>query len=719
MQEKIWTYKEINEQEVDKLAKSAEISRLLAKVFISRGITDSSYVMRFMKPSIDDLNDPFMMDGMEATVECILKALENSKSILIYGDYDVDGVTSTSILYSFLASKGGKVSYYIPDRREDGYGLTMSTVEKLKQFNAELVITADCGINSVDEVQALQDFGMQVVVTDHHECKERLPKASAVMNPHKPGCGYPFKELCGAGVILKLVQALCKKIGCDQDYLKYIDLAALATIADVVPLVGENRIIVHFGLKAMEKTANYGLQALITAAGLRDKRLTAYSAAFALAPRINAGGRLGDASRGVKLFTADSLVLAEAFAKELDDENRKRQETENVILSEAINFVEEKLDPVKEKVLVVSGEAWHQGVIGIVASKLLERYNRPCIVISVENGIGKGSGRSIKGFNLFKALIECDDLLEKYGGHEMAAGITITGDRIDEFRERINAYADTILTASDLLPYVSIDSFLESEEITFDSVEELEMLAPYGAGNPSPVFGYTALTAADIRTLSGGKHLKLKMRDGYQSFDAIGFNMGIISDEIKETDAVDVAFTLEINSFNGNEKLQMNLRDVKPCIYTVLDKKIVFGTINDYNRCYKFLQEVNNLKGQYRISLQELIPARCDYEAVYRYIVACERQMRRRNGVIKSEALNEEIRLEFIDLFSDSAIVSHKFNVRMNYFKVKRILDVFQEIGLLKSEPLGTRGTYVILQGTRNKVELEASKLYLELQSLV
>lgn len=719
MQEKIWIYKEIDEQEADKLATTAGVSGLIAKVFISRGITDSAYVMSFMRPSIDGLHDPSLMDGMEKACECIIKALENKKSILIYGDYDVDGVTSTSILYSFLLSKGGRVSYYIPDRMEDGYGLTMSTVEKIRQLNVDLVITADCGITSVDEVKALQDYGMQVIVTDHHECKEKLPIASAVMNPHKPGCTYPFKELCGAGVILKLIQAMCIKMGCDQEYLKYMDLAALATIADVVPLVGENRIIVSYGLKAMETTTNYGLKALISVAGLGGKPVTSYSAAFALAPRINAGGRLGDASRGVQLFTAESLVFAEAFAKELDEENRKRQETENDILNEAITFVEEKLDPVKEKVLVISGEAWHQGVIGIVASKILEKYNRPCIVISVENGIGKGSGRSIKGFNLFNALTQCEDLLEKFGGHEMAAGITIAGDRIEEFRKRINAYADTVLTDSDMLPYISIDAFLESDDITFDSVSELEMLAPYGAGNPSPVFGYTALSAADIRTLSGGKHLKLKMQDGEQVFDAIGFNMGNISDELKETSVVDAAFTLEINSFNGTDRLQMNLKDIKPCIYTVLDKNIVFEAINDYNRCEKFLQELDHLKGHYNVGLKELIPTRCDYEAVYRYIMACERQLRQRDGVARNEAPKAEKRLKFADLFFASAVVSKRFNVRMNYFKVKRVLDVFQELGLLRNEPLGVKGACVTLPDTKNKVELEASKLYMELQSLI
>ena len=708
MMQKVWAYKDIDENEVDKLAESAGISRLLAKVFVSRGVLDSEYVKGFMKPEIESMHDPFLMDGMESAAGRILQAVDSSEEILIYGDYDVDGVTSTSILYNFLISQGAKVQYYIPDRLEDGYGLTVTAVEKVKGLNASLVITVDCGITSVDEVRCLQDSGMQVIVTDHHECKEILPEAYAVLNPHKPGCGYPFKDLAGAGVALKLVQALCIRLGCNNVYMKYLDLAALATIADVMPLLGENRIIASFGLKAMEMTKNLGLSALIKVAGLGEKPMTSYGAAFGIAPRVNAAGRLGNAIRGVRLFTTDSQVLAEALAKELDSENKNRQVTENEIIGEAIAFVEEKIDPVREKVLVISGEGWHHGVIGIVASKVLEKFNRPCIVISVENGIGKGSGRSLKCFNLFKALSHCENLMDRFGGHEMAAGLTIQADKIDELRVMLNEYADSVLTEADLLPCTRVDAFLRRSDISLENAHELTLMAPFGAGNPNPVFGYTALSIADIRTLSSGKHLKLKLTDASLVIEAIGFNMGEQAGEYVMGGALDMVFSLEINSWNGSDRLQMNLKDVKACVYTDLDKNIVFGKANDYNGYNKCLQQFYILQSHYNLKIEELIPERHELEAMYRYLKTC----------VRSQQSNGGKRLEFSDLFTLSALVSEKYCVNINYFKLKRSLEIFQELGLLSLEFVDQKSVALELTVGVQKVELEASQLFLKLQSL-
>lgn len=566
MKNKVWICKDADKSNVAKLAGDAQISGLLAKVFVSRGIDDPQVVRRFLKPDRSGMNDPFLMDGMDAAVDRILKAVKDQEEILIYGDYDVDGVTAVSILVIFLNSLGARVQYFLPDRMEDGYGLTISTVEKVKQLGVSLVITVDCGITSVDEVDLLQKEGLQVIVTDHHECKEILPDAFAVLNPHKPGCGYPFKELCGAGVALKLVHGLCIRSGCGDAFMKYIELAALATIADVVPLQEENRVIASLGLKAMETTQNNGLRALINISGLSGKPITSYGAAFALAPRVNAAGRLGDASRGIRLFTAKDLVLAEAIAKELDDENRNRQEMEREILEEAFLYVEQKLDLVKQKVLVIVGEGWHHGVIGIVASKVLERYYRPCIVISVEDGIGKGSGRSINGFNLFMALSECQDLLERFGGHEMAAGLNLKVDMIDEFRIRINEYADSVLTDEDLMPHLRLDALLERGDITLKSVREMAAMAPFGEANPNPRFAYTQLIVMDIKTMTGGKHLKLRLADGGFYVDAVGFGMGALAEELKTGDVIDAAFTPDINTWNGNERLQLLLSDIKRCV---------------------------------------------------------------------------------------------------------------------------------------------------------
>ncbi len=728
VQQKVWAYKDIDESEVDKLSEEAGISRLLAKVFVSRGISGHEavgYVKIFLKPEISSLHDPFLMDGMENAVQRILKAVKNHEEILVYGDYDVDGVTSTSILYNFLSLRGANVRYFIPDRMEDGYGLTMSSVEKARQLGPSLMITVDCGITSVEEVRFLMDSGVDVIVTDHHECKDTLPEAIAVLNPHKPGCDYPFKELCGAGVAFKLVQGICImegsgrdcsimgesngheniKFECADDFLRYIDLVALATIADIVPLKDENRVIASLGLKAMQTTQNQGLAALIKAAGCGGKEITSYSAAFGLAPRVNAAGRLGSAERGVRLFTTNDRVLAEALAKELDEENRQRQETESMILSEAVSFVEANLDPDSEKVLVICGEGWHHGVIGIVSSKITERYNRPSIVISIDaDGNGKGSCRSIKSFNLFKALTACEELFDRFGGHEMAAGISINSSKVDELRNRINVYADSVLTDADMLPCIRADAFVGRGDINLESVREIAKMAPFGESNPNPHFGYMSMRISDIKTLSGGKHLKLKLSDAGFCTEAIGFNYGELAEQYCVGDAVDVVFTPDINVWNGTEKLQFNIRDIKPCVYTNLDKNIVFTISNDYNSIIVNL--VNSLKGQYRLGPSELIPGRSELEAVYRYIR------------FRAKAAGNEFTIE--DLYELSSQLSEKYSIEMNLFKLKRALEIFEELGLLSIKMDGGHKNVVVkTTGTTEKVDLNSSKLYTGLQGAI
>lgn len=739
MQQKNWVYKEIDENEVEELVQSAGVSRTLAKVFVSRGMLDGGKIRKFMNPDIGSMFDPFLMDGMAAAADRILRAIAGPEKILVYGDYDVDGVAGTSILYNFLKSRGSDAHYFIPDRMEDGYGLTFSSVEKVKELNASLMITVDCGISSVDEVRSLQDSGIQVIVTDHHECRELLPDAIAVLNPNKSGCNYPFKELAGAGVALKLVQALCIRLGCADEFKKYIDLAALATIADMVPLQGENRVIASCGLKAMETTRNIGLSALIKVAGFGDKPMSSYSVAFGLAPRVNAAGRLGSADRSVGLFTTDDQVLAEALAKELDSENKSRQETEVEILEEAISFVRERLDPVRDRVLVISGEGWHHGVIGIVASKVLERYNRPCIVISVEDGIGKGSGRSIAGLNLFKALASCEDLLERFGGHEMAAGLTVREDRIDELRARLNKYAGNVLTEADLLPCVRVDAFIENTDITMDSARELAKMAPFGCGNAGPVFGYTAICIGEIKTLSAGKHLKLRLSSHTPGLsgrkldiEAIGFNMGELADVYETGDVIDVIFSMEVNSWNGSERIQLNMKDIKPCIFMALDKNIVFNRTNDYNRYSNSLKEFYSLQGYCRLKASDIVPERNELEVVFRYIRAsCKlanngetdtkqngKKDVRQNDEGMIQRSNRGIRLEIADLFALSILLSQKNDICINYFKLKKSFEIFEELGLLTIEAAGHKGAVVYLTEGNKKVDLEASMLFLKLQRL-
>ena len=695
MQNKIWVHKDIPENEIDRLSAEAGISRLLAKVFVSRGVLDVEYVKDFLNPKLDGLHDPFLLMDMDAAVCRIMQAVECNERIVIYGDYDVDGVTSTSMLYNYLVFCRANVEYYIPDRIDEGYGLSINAIDKVVQMGVSLLITVDCGITAVDEVDYINNQNIQVIITDHHECKNILPGAYAIINPCRPDCTYPFKELAGVGVVFKLVHALCLKMKIGDVYKGYLDLAALGTVADVVPLTNENRIIVKYGLSALEKSLNPGIKALVTVAGLKDKPVTSYGVGFALAPRINAAGRIGNAVRAVKLFTTADRKLAEEIAVELNEENRYRQETEMEIIQQVNSLVETGIDLQKEKIIIVSGKEWHHGIIGIVASKITERYHRPCILVCEEKGMCKGSGRSIEGFNLFLALMHCENLLEKFGGHEMAAGLSLKTDNFDEFKKLINEYADSVLTDVDLIPCIKIDAFAGKEDITIDNVRELELLAPFGSGNPGPVFAYDGLRIADIRTVGENKHLKLKLEDNGLNIDAIGFNMGEQSNRFFTSNTVDSVFTMEINVWNNSQKVQINLKDIR------LHKDIVFDEPNDYNINNGVLERSGSRRPE------EIIPERADLAAVYQCIRAyCKNQ-----PVIKAE-----VRMAVEDMLSLAALIADRYRVCMNHIKLGRCIEIFEELNLLKKEPLGESGMVITFIDAVNKTNLEDSSIYRKLQ---
>lgn len=571
-----WKISKVNEQIVNQLSKELNISVLTARLLVLRGIQSIDEARSFLQPDIKTLHDPFLMKDMEKAVNRIVEAKTKNQRILIYGDYDVDGTTSSSILFNFLSSIGCIVEVYIPDRFEEGYGLSETSIKNFKSGNYDLVITVDCGIASLKEIEIMKELGMDVIVTDHHHCQNELPKALAVVNPHREDCNYPFKNLAGVGVTYKLISALAKTFNITGIEKKYLEIVALGTIADIVELVNENRVFVSYGLKLMQNSNTPGINALIDVCGLKDKEINSFSIAFGLAPRINAAGRMGKALRSVKLLTSSSLEEALGYARELNDENLSRQETEAGILEQVYDYIENNHDFEKDKVIVAVGDNWHHGVIGIVASKVVERYYRPCVLLSYEDGLYKGSARSIDGYNIFEALFNCQELMEKYGGHELAAGLTISKDNLEALKRALNEYADKVLLEGDLEQKLYIDAFVDETELNIKTVNEIRALAPFGQGNPSPLFACTDLKIENVRTMTENKHIKFVVQKGSTTVDAVGFGLGHLKDSVRQGDIVEMACSLDINSWNNVDKVQIMIRDFR------FNEQNIFNT-NYYN----------------------------------------------------------------------------------------------------------------------------------------
>ncbi|HHV99361.1 MAG TPA: single-stranded-DNA-specific exonuclease RecJ [Clostridiaceae bacterium] len=702
---KTWVCSKISEEEAERISRQAGISKLAAKVFLSRGMDECGLINDFLNPTLESLHNPFLMKDMDKAVDRLIQAIEKGERIVIYGDYDVDGITSTSILFDFLRKKDAHVDYYIPDRIEEGYGISKAGIDKICESGTDLILTVDCGIAAIDEVRYAIDKGLDIIITDHHECRDVIPEARAVVNPHRSDCNYPFKELAGVGVAFKLLNALCIKMGCDKEYMNYLDLAALGTIADVVPLIGENRVIAKYGIQEIENTSNLGLRTLINNSGLEGKLINSFGVSFILSPRINAAGRLGDAARAVKLFTTACEREAHDISIELNDENRNRQETETDILNQAIDLIEKEIDVEKEKVIVVAGQNWHHGVIGIVASRITERYYRPCIMLSVEDGIAKGSGRSIEGLNLFKALCYCENLLQKYGGHELAVGLTLAEENIHAFRAMINRYADEVMDESDLVPRIKIDAYINKGDISIESVMELEKLAPFGAGNPEPAFAFEGLEIGEMYTVGNNRHLKLKLKSENTTFDAIGFNMSNLVNYFNMGDIIDSAFSLGINTWNSECKVQMNLKDIKLNESVVrkneylyeLDKYVESFDLNGYNKGY-----TRNFDIFHSLDIDEVVLERCDLVAIFQYMKAnCAKTL-----VIE-------------DLFVFAGRIANSYKIKMNYFKLKKGIKIFEELNLLLAEPLGETGMIItMLDSDGQKKQLGDSYTFNRLQAL-
>ncbi len=564
MKKKKWVLmsKEHRAEDVLKISRELNLPPVIATIILNRGISEPD---SFISPTEDALLDPFLMKGMEKAAERILSALEKSEKIAIYGDYDVDGITSTAIMVRFLRSHKADVMYYIPDRLEEGYGINKNAIDKIADSGVSLLITVDCGITAVGEIEYAKTKGIDTIITDHHECKDEIPDAYCLLNPKQPDCMYPFKKLAGVGVAFKLLQALTLKMRFHMRELieEYVDLVAIGTVADVMPLVGENRIIVKKGLELLSYTMNKGIRALAECAEINLTNVQTGTIGFMIAPRINAAGRMGDPRCAVELLLATDEMTARRYAEQLNEENRERQETEICILEEALEMIASNPAYKEDYVLVLSHENWHHGIIGIVASKISERFHKPCILISTDEETGKGSGRSIRSFNLFKALEHCQGCLQKFGGHDLAAGLSVAPEQIDSFRKRINDYAKATLTEEDFTPLLYLDSELPAQYINMNTAEKLSILEPYGMGNASPLFFARKLTVSQIRPLSEGKHIKLTLRSGEYSVDAVGFNMGELNEQLNNDDTIDIAFNLDINVYRGMRQLQVLLKDVK------------------------------------------------------------------------------------------------------------------------------------------------------------
>lgn len=560
---KVWRVATPSVDEAAGLARDVGISPVVAQVLLNRGIVSADQARRFLYGGAETLADPFLMLDMEKAVKRIGAAIAAREKITVYGDYDVDGITATALVYRVLSRLGAVVEYYIPERQSEGYGLNDAALEALCQSGTGLVITVDCGINGTAEI-ARMEGRLDVIVTDHHQPPPVLPPALAVLNPKRAGCLYPEKNLAGVGVAFKLCQALwqsCRPGG--AELLDYLELVAVGTIADIVPLTGENRTMVKLGLAGLSATENPGLKALIKVAGLSENRLDAGKVGYVLAPRLNAAGRISHAAAGVELLTTEDAGRAAELAAELDSENEKRQRVEKELLAAAEALLADG-QVAEAKVIVLAGNEWHPGVIGIVASRLVDRYYRPVVMISIRDGVGKGSCRSIPGFDIHQALEGCADLLLQFGGHQQAAGLTIEPTNIDAFRQRLESLAASALRPEDYVPVLNVDFRMALAEIDAALLEEMACLAPHGMGNPSPLFMCEELAVAGVKPVGqDGRHLKLRVRRQGASGDVIAWDMGGMAPSLTGDASIDLAFLPEFNEWQGQRRIQLKARDLR------------------------------------------------------------------------------------------------------------------------------------------------------------
>ncbi len=546
-----------------KFSREINISPLTAQVLINRGIKNAAEADRFLNPRLINLKDPFDIPNILAAAKRVLLAREKGEKVLVYGDYDVDGVTGTVILIETLKHLGFDPSYYIPSRYGEGYSLNLDAIQKIKNDGVSLIITDDCGISSVEEIEFASSLGMDVIVTDHHNLPGQLPKAFALVNPKMIEGEHESKHLSGAGVAFKFAWALLRTAGIKENgfITSLLDLAALGTVADVVPLTGENRILTVCGLNYINEKKRIGIKYMLEAASL-NSRITVNQINYVIAPRINASGRLEHASLSVRLMISQDPAEALELARQINEINIRRQGIGGDIQEEVFSKIESMKN---DKIIIAEGENWHPGVIGIVASRVVDAYYRPTVLIGINEGVGRGSARSIDDFNIFSILDTCRDLFNDFGGHEGAAGFEIDPEKIGELKARLLANIEQMITPETLIPKIEIDYEINPNQITLGLIKELDVLDPHGQGNPSPIFMTRGLTLTDQRKVGkGGAHLKLKFTDGQSSIDTIGFRMGNTGYNLSLNKKYDIAYSLETNVWNGFESAQLSLADIKP-----------------------------------------------------------------------------------------------------------------------------------------------------------
>ena len=682
--EKIWFEKYVsdgakNDEAVSLMARELGVSPILAILLRNRGYNTSIEAERFLRFETADFHDPFLLDDMEVAVHRIMRAVENKEKICVYGDYDVDGVTSVSMLYLYLTSMGADVTIKIPKRDGEGYGVSAAAIDLLAEAGVTLIITVDTGITANDEIAYAKGLGVDVVVTDHHECRAELPGAVAVVNPHRPDSEYPFCELAGVGVVFKLVCAYEMTLsrmrgesvldGVSRVCREYADLAAIGTIADVMPITDENRLIVSMGLRLLENTKRAGLSALIEAASPASKdgksapkrrKISSGFIGFGIAPRINAAGRISDSIIAVNLLLEEDKTRAEGYAEELCEINRHRQIEENKIAEEAYEMIESSHDFEKDMVIVLSNDEWQQGIIGIVSSRITEKYGLPSILISFKGSVdgeptdydnGKGSGRSVKGMNLVGALNYCEDTLEKYGGHELAAGLTVKRGNVEAFKKKINEYAAQNLTEEMFKVKMDVDCEMDMRDVTLSLAEEILSLEPFGVGNPTPVFVMRDAVVQRIMQIGGGKHTKLVLEKDGATVCGMYFGVSASELEFEVGDKIDLIFNLDINDYKNVRSVQIIIQDAR---ISEMQSKMIL----DAKRRY---EEINS-GAEYSVD-EDVIPSRDDFATVYTVL--------RREYRTGTNVLDEKTLIRLINQNDRPAI---------NYIKLKYILRIMNEL---------------------------------------